>query len=98
MNFISRRTNGQGYYINDNRVSGGNLTEGDVWTCLHCQATVIKSAWKEQGGFCHRCNGPLCDPCAAKAVQEGCTPFLKLIERQLQDAHRREQNARIFGI
>lgn len=95
---IKHRSNGQGYLLNDNRASGGKKEEDDVWTCAHCQKLVLGMKWKLEGGWCHRCMAPVCAGCSDKMLTEGCKPFLKEIEKSLEEAYRARQNARVLGI
>jgi hypothetical protein len=95
---ISHRTKGQGYYISDERASGGGVAEADVICCPHCQAVILQSAWKVEGGFCGRCFAPICAVCAAKMDAEGCVPFLKKIDRILEENYRARQNERALGV
>lgn len=90
---------GAGYYMNDDRASGGKLTEDDTLKCSHCPQGLRKSEWKMQGGMCFACREPLCVACTAKAQKFGCTgPEVKKIEQAVNDMHRREQNAKIIGV
>jgi predicted nucleic acid-binding Zn ribbon protein len=54
---------GAGYFWNDDRPSGGELTEDDVIGCSHCQRTMKKTDWRMQGGMCFVCSKPLCLTC-----------------------------------
>jgi hypothetical protein len=74
-----------GYYRNDDRCSGGKLSEADIRTCPHCQALINMQAWKDDGGFCRRCDAPVCAHCATRALTYGCEPFLKRLD-QFTDA------------
>lgn len=87
--------NGQGYYMSDNRCSGGTHEEDDFLVCKHCQKGLRKSEWKLQGAFCHCCDAPICTECDKSPV---CTPFMKKLETSVDEAYRREQNAKILGI
>jgi hypothetical protein len=95
---ISSRTHGQGYYLNDNRANENGIEEADVLTCKHCQKVILKTPWKEDGGFCGKCFGAICSSCADKMLTRGCEPFVKLIEKQMEEQYRKQQNARIIGI
>ncbi len=74
-------TKNAGYYLNDNRVSGGCKEEDDVRTCPHCQAVILMRKWHSYGGFCRMCNAPVCGHCGEKMEIFGCEPFLQKIER-----------------
>ena len=73
-------TSKAGYYRNDDTVSGGKRTEADVQTCKHCQKILLMQHWKEEGGWCGRCNAPVCSWCSDRMLYYGCEPFLKKIE------------------
>ncbi len=93
-----RYTDGAGYFVNDERVSGGRLSEDDVLGCAHCQKALKKKIWLNNGGYCSQCDQELCVECATKTMTEGCANFKRRVERAIADDYRREQNARILGI
>lgn len=91
--------NGAGYFMNDDRASGGALDEDDIIGCRHCPTPMKKREWKLDGGMCFVCSGPLCVSCTKRAQQFGCQgPEIKRIEQAVNDLHRREQNAKVLGI
>lgn len=92
--------NGSGYYLNDDRASGGKLVEDDMLGCKHCQAGIKKSTWVMNAGYarCPGCDGFLCDSCYDKAKVEGCQVFEKIVDRRLTDLYRRQQNEKVLGI
>ena len=54
--------------------------ETDTHTCAHCQRLVhapVNKKLEEVGDFCRSCMKVICLNCAGN----GCTPFLKRIER-----------------
>lgn len=69
---------GSGYYRNDDRPSGGQLSEADVQTCPHCQAMIKLQEWASAPvqNFCNRCMKPTCD---SPACVQDCHPYLKQI-------------------
>ena len=77
-----------GYVLNDNTASGGVKFETDTVSCSHCRRVLHKSHWTRQGGWCHACCKPICDPCAEKMLTRGCEPFLKKIEGAYEDSQR----------
>ena len=89
---------GAGYYRNDDRLSGGTLSEADVLTCPHCQAVVKLQEWKVRGGFCRRCDAPVCFACYVRVKTYGCEPFLKLFERQVDAVVKYEQYLKRAGL
>lgn len=95
---------GAGYFMNDDRASGGKLAEDDLVGCAHavargCTPTMKKSAWKLQGGMCFVCGKPICIACTARAQKFGCEgPEVARVERAVNDLYRREQNAKVLGI
>lgn len=91
--------NGAGYLKNDDRCSGGKVTESDMLGCNHCQALMPKTDWKSgAGAYCPSCDSPICMLCATRMRTEGCVPFLRRFTASLEDAYRREQNRKIMGI
>lgn len=73
-------THHAGYYRNDDTPSGGMKAEADVQTCVHCQKVLLMQSWKDDGGWCSRCNAPVCGPCSDRMLTYGCEPFVKQIE------------------
>jgi hypothetical protein len=81
-------TRNAGYYYNW-ELRG--KSEADVQTCVHCQAVILMQQWNQidaktgklAGGFCMRCNAPICEQCAPKMATEGCIPFIRKIEQQV---------------
>lgn len=63
----------------------GIVRECDTFTCVHCNGIVfvgvimVGAPEKEPdlGGFCLKCNAPICGGCAGK----DCRPFGKWLER-----------------
>ena len=101
MGVIVRTTSveGAGYLLIDNTASGGVKIEDDIFTCGHCEKVLRLSQWKEEGGFCGRCQSRICcnpaDPahsCAHRMDVYGCEVFKRQIDRILDDNHRRAQN------
>lgn len=86
---LNFRMNGQGYLLADNRAAGEGKDEDDIFACSHCQALMRGRDYKHEGGWCAKCFAPLCKHCAKRAETQGCTPFRKLIDRQLEENHRR---------
>lgn len=78
-----------GYLRNDNRVSGGALQEADVLGCNHCQCTMTLKQWKAKGGWCTVCDNYVCFSCAERTKKEGCVPWRKLVDEQLEAQARR---------
>src|SRR6266700_7765128 len=104
------RFDSAGYFINDDRCSGGRLAEDDLLGCGHCQKALKRREWREDGGWCSCCDQELCgdvrneagviiqEGCASKAYREGCKNFKEFIYRKIEEQYRQEQNARILGI
>lgn len=89
---------GAGYFVNDDTPSGGKKVEGDVRTCMHCQAILIMQKWKDDGGWCGRCNAPICATCADRMDTHGCEPFIAQIEKALKITPRLEQFRKEAGL
>jgi len=78
-----------GYEVIDHRASPpsvqrkyGRVVERETRACCHCQAVVYAKTWREEGGFCHACFGPLCVHCAARMAVHGCENFKRKIDQQ----------------
>lgn len=93
-----RQTDGAGYLFNDDRASGGTVTEADMISCPHCQRLIKHHDWKQDGGFCSRCFAPVCCQCADRMLTRGCEPFIKAIDRAVEAAYRRQQFRKIAGL
>lgn len=91
---------GAGYFMNDDRASGGKLAEDDTLGCTHCHAAMKKQTWIAGGGWkCTVCDKPLCPTCGAAPPQLKCVGPLELqLERAITENYRREQNAKVLGI
>lgn len=63
--------------------------------CVHCHAVILKHKWVDQGAYCHQCDGPICAACDKNP---NCKNFMRQLDQALNDAYRREQNAKILGI
>ena len=90
-----------GYMRNDNRASGGGLEQEDMLGCNHCQASIRKSHWQKNGGWCHGCAKPVCLLCAKKLTAtppEPCRTWTQFVDEELQKLYVREQNAKILGL
>jgi hypothetical protein len=100
MTFIigTPHVDGAGYYRNDDTPSGGKKAEADIRTCKHCQAIIKLQEWKEDGGFCRRCDAPICNLCATRMLTFGCEPFLRELEKQASDQMRFIQFAKLAGL
>ena len=95
---VKSRFNGLGYRLADNTASGGLRAEADMIGCHHCQKLMVKSDWAEDGGWCSRCDGAVCGPCADRMLTKGCEAFVHQLMAKLEDQYRRAQNARMLGI
>lgn len=58
--------------------------EADIKTCPHCQAVINLQRWKEEGGWCSKCQAPLCSnpDCIKRTAELGCVPFTQALERE----------------
>ena len=93
---ITHRMQGQGYLLNDNTNSGGVKYEADVFGCPHCQAVL--QGPKSHDYWCPKCFSPICYTCAGKMETEGCTPFMKQIEKIMETDHQRKQLSKLLGL
>ena len=89
---------GQGYFRIDNSCSGGGREEGDMMGCHHCQRLIKRTSWKQEVGYCFKCDAPVCDPCLERMKTHGCEPFLRQFLAVLEDQYRRDQNSKILGV
>ncbi len=100
---MKTQTHGAGYLFNDDRASGGKVSEADVLTCPHCEKIIEHAQWRKEreqggGGYCRKCQAPVCGPCLDRMLRFGCEPYLKRIEQTVEANHRREQNRKVLGI
>lgn len=80
-----------GYFKLDNSASGGSVIERDTTHCRHCQAVILKPLRiggtlipMSPGGYCRKCDGDLCEPCAKRSFELGmCEPWKKKIDDEL---------------
>jgi len=76
---------GAGYHYNG---AGRDKEENDVQTCTHCQAIILMQQWRKveqgsmNGGFCMRCNAPICQHCNKEMQVTGCAPFMQKIDAE----------------
>jgi hypothetical protein len=92
----------------DNRAAHEGLDECDILTCPHCQCTINYQAWRKDhskggthdqtGGWCRKCEAPVCPTCTKRMLTFGCEPFIKLVDKVIRENHRREQNRKVLGI
>jgi len=76
-----------------------SIREADVLGCSHCAAAILKPLWQVQGAYCHSCDGPICAECDKKpGCEKGSHNWKRDLDRSIQDAYRREQNAKILGV
>jgi len=61
--------------------SNNGTKEWDTLSCVHCQAVIRLEKYKQAGGFCSTCHGPVCDHCAAKGV---CSPWKEKVEMAIK--------------
>lgn len=88
-----------GYFLSDNRASGGKLEEDDLLGCGHCPRPVKKRKWSLKGGMCFVCNKPLCFTCYSQVHKTGCTgPDIDRLMRAVDEEYRKQQNAKVLGI
>lgn len=72
----------EGYFLSDNRVSGGALIERAVIICSHCQRAMFRNPARERArGHCPKCDHYVCDLCEAQRVKTGeCKPLRQVFE------------------
>lgn len=97
---MKRLIDGEGYFKNDNRVSGGGLVEDGVLGCAHCHATLLRGRLTLRAK-CWPCDGHLCPDCGLATYLHGHNnpehwrtwPHHLWIQRAVDEAHRRMSNA-----
>ena len=93
-----------GYQWNDDTASGGKREQHDVQTCTHCQAVILMQQWRKveegkmTGGFCMRCNAPICGPCNKAMQHQGCVPFIAKLEKEFDMTVKLDQFLRDAGL
>jgi hypothetical protein len=95
---ISSQYRQTGYLYNDDRASGGKVTEADLTGCRHCEKIILIQDWKQEGGWCGRCGAPICLECANRMDTEGCVPFTKLIDAALEKQARDRAYRKALGL
>lgn len=87
---------GAGYYRNDDRLSGGKLSEDDIRTCPHCQTVIKMREWAKAKvqNFCTRCMAPTCDNVGC----DECVPFIQQINRQNDAVVKYQAYVKIAGL
>lgn len=97
-------TKNAGWLWSDNTASGGKKVEADVQSCTHCQCVILMQEWRKvengamNGGFCMRCNAPICGPCQTLALTKGCTPFIEFVERETDARIKLSQFMKLAGL
>ncbi len=94
---MSSYRTGQGYFINHGTETY-RTQEADVLTCAHCQAVLLFSSWKDDGGFCRPEMKPLCGTCADRALIYGCEPFMKKLEAFVREQYSYSQFIKVAGL
>jgi hypothetical protein len=91
--------------MNDDRTSGGQKAEADIQTCPHCQAVIKLQEWKRvedgkmNGGFCMKCNEPMCGPCNHTMQTEGCHPLPRArLDREFDATVKLKQYMKLAGL
>jgi hypothetical protein len=89
-------TRNSGYFMNDDRNSGGQKAEADIQTCPHCQMVIYMQDWAKAPvqNFCIKCMKPACN---TPACQE-CIPFIQKIEAWANAQLRYIQFSKIAGL
>jgi hypothetical protein len=91
-----------GYFRNDDRLSGGTLSEADIQTCTHCQRVIKMQDWRQDGAWCDKCSAPICGSdnpaCAHQTALYGCVPFMKRLEQYIDSTVKFQQHLKIAGL
>lgn len=85
-----------GYFLNDDRNSGGQKAEADIRTCPHCQAIIKMQEWAKAPvqNFCIKCMAPACNHEACF----DCVPFLKKLDLFTDAIVKYEQFLKVAGL
>jgi len=80
----------EGYYMVDNRASGGTLEERPIVTCAHCQFQVALNPGRTRDrAECPRCDKYICDVCALLYKQTlECQNFHRTLDQHERKAFR----------
>jgi len=71
-----------GYFLRDERASGGVLEEWPAATCAHCGVVVLLNpARVRERGHCRKCNAYICDKPVCHAE---CNPIEQMVELGLR--------------
>lgn len=72
----------EGYYLSDNRVSGGALVELPTLTCSHCHRLMAVNPGRTRArAHCQGCHKYICDKCELiKKVTLTCKTKRQLLE------------------
>jgi hypothetical protein len=79
-------------YVRQWKDGGSTQFEADTTRCRHCPRVLFihrvpdgvkGSVFASEGGFCMKCNGPLCGPCAKKLLTGVCESYKKKIDLAL---------------
>lgn len=72
---------------------GGRVVfESDTTWCRHCERSLFvgrvpkgvnHEIYQREGGYCMRCAGPLCGPCAKKLLTGVCESAKRRVDEQL---------------
>ena len=89
-------THNAGYFMNDDRLSGGKLAEADVQTCPHCQGVIKMQEWRASATqhFCTGCMKPTCD----SKLCEPCVPYLSTVDKQRNFQEKYQQYLKLAGL
>ena len=90
-------TRNAGYFMNDDRNSGGKKDEADIATCPHCQAVIKLQEWRKDPvqNFCLKCMKPACNHNPACL---DCVPFIQKIERYTDALIKWNQFVKMAGL
>ena len=100
---MRQQQDGCGYLFVDNRANHGGVEEADIVLCPHCETTINLQKWRNQtdwekyrkvggGGYCHKCEAPICGMCLDRLLTHGCEPAKKRIDKSFERVNRIRQN------
>ena len=89
----------EGYFLRDDRLSGGGMQECATLTCSHCQTILIVNPLRtRERAYCSSCDHYLCDACGAARAAGGGGPCLTFKHRIEEEQERAVKQAQERGI
>lgn len=72
----------EGYFLRDERLSGGRMQELPTITCSHCNCVVILNPQRTRDrGYCAKCDHYICDKAGCRLE---CNPTQQMLDLALK--------------